>query len=272
MSQYFDETLSSHCDEDENGGELEKKCDCSENCSCGENCDCNSENKCSSSCECDKDKCCCHDENKNGEKCECHHDKNCDCKDDKPCENCGCKSGEVCGDECACEECECEECACEEGTCEKEGDSECSCCEHEHDKSLEYLNLAKQIQADFENFRRHAIEDIKQAKISGQASVIEVFLPCLDTFKEAKKSITDENVLKGVEMIEDSINGALKSLGVEKIDTIGEKYNPHLHNAIAVRKDDSKENDIILDEYQAGYKFNDKVIRYAIVSVNKKED
>lgn len=260
MSQYFDEeNASSHCDENGCGCEQEKNCDCNENCTCGENCKCDSENKCSNGCECDKEKCCCHEgECECGENCECDHEKNCGCKDGQEC---------TCGDDC-----ECENCTCEEGTCEKEGDSECSCCEHEHDKSLEYLNLAKQIQADFENFRRHAVEDIKQARLSGQASVIEVFLPCLDTFKEAKKSITDENVLKGVEMIEDSINGALKSLGVEKIDTIGEKYNPHLHNAIAVRKDDSKENDIILDEYQAGYKFNDKVIRYAIVSVNKKED
>lgn len=259
MSQYFDEeNASSHCDENGCGCEQEKNCDCNENCTCGENCKCDSENKCSDSCECDKEKCCCHEGKCECENCECDHEKNCGCKEGKEC---------TCG-----ENCECENCTCEEGTCEKEGDSECFCCEHEHDKSLEYLNLAKQIQADFENFRRHAIEDIKQAKISGQASVIEVFLPCLDTFKEAKKSITDENVLKGVEMIEESINGALKSLGVEKISTVGEKYNPHLHNAIAVRKDDSKENDIILDEYQAGYKFNDKVIRYAIVSVNKKED
>lgn len=259
MSQYFDEeNASSHCDESANSCEQEKNCDCNGNCTCGENCECNSENKCSDGCECDKEKCCCHEGKCECENCECDHDKNCGCKDGKEC---------TCG-----ENCECENSTCEEGTCEKEGDSECFCCEHEHDKSLEYLNLAKQIQADFENFRRHAVEDIKQAKISGQASVIEVFLPCLDTFKEAKKSITDENVLKGVEMIEESINGALKNLGVEKISTVGEKYNPHLHNAIAVRKDDSKENDIILDEYQAGYKFNDKVIRYAIVSVNKKED
>ena len=72
-------------------------------------------------------------------------------------------------------------------------------------------------------------------------------------------------------MIEDSINDALKNLGVEKINSIGEKYNPHLHNVIAVMRDDSKENDIILDEYQAGYKLNDKIIRYAKVIVNKKE-
>ena len=136
----------------------------------------------------------------------------------------------------------------------------------------DYLDMARRIQADFENFRRHADENVKKAKIDGQVSVLEVFLPCLDTFKEAKKSIVDENVLKGVEMIENKIMDALNTLGVEKLESIGQVYDPHIHNVIAVMKDETKENDIILDEYQAGYKFNDKVIRYAKVIVNKKED
>lgn len=154
-------------------------------------------------------------------------------------------------------------------SCECEND--CSC-ENEKVQAESYLNLAKQIQADFDNFRKRSIEENKQARINGQVSVMEAFLPCLDTFKESKKSITDEGVLKGVEMIENKINETLKTLGLEKIETIGQVYNPHLHNVIAVMKDQTKDNDIILDEYQAGYKFNDKVIRYAKVIVNKKEE
>ena len=78
-------------------------------------------------------------------------------------------------------------------------------------------------------------------------------------------------MLKGVEMIENKIMETLKELGVEKMNSIGEVYNPHLHNVIAVMRDEEKENDIILDEYQAGYKFNDKILRYAKVIVNKKD-
>ncbi len=260
MSQYFDEeNASSQCDEKESAFEQEKACDCDKNCDCDGDCRCNDKNKCSEDCDCDKEKCECH-------KNECECGDNCDCENN----NCGCKDGK----ECSCgDNCQCEDCTCGDDTCKKQEDDEnCSCCDHEQDKSIEYLNLAKQIQADFDNFRRHAVEDIKQARLSGQSSVIEIFLPCLDTFKEAKKSITDENVLKGVEMIENNINSALEKLGVEKIESIGEKYNPHIHNVIAVMKDETKENDIILDEYQAGYKFNDKIIRYAKVIVNKKED
>ena len=179
---------------------------------------------------------------------ECHCSGNCDCGED-----CKCHEGDRCNENCTCEHNECE-CECE---CEKE---------------VNYLEIAQHIQADFDNYRRHTTENIKKARIDGQSSVIEAFLPCLDTFKEAKKSITDENVLIGVEMIENKIMETLKELGVEKINSIGEVYNPHLHNVIAVMRDDEKENDIILDEYQAGYKFNDKILRYAKVIVNKKGD
>lgn len=212
-----------------------KSCGCSEECDCTDQCKCTDEHKCSEGCKCEHDHKECHKK----------HDKNC----------------------CKHEECDCDEnCDCEHEECKHE----CGC-EHDNDKSEEYLNLARQIQADFENFRRRTIEDLKQARFSGQASVIEAFLPCLDTFKEAKKSISDPDVLKGVEMIENKINDALAQIGVEKIISIGEKYNPHIHNVIAVLNVADKDDDIILDEYQAGYVLNGKVIRYAKVIVNKKE-
>lgn len=190
-------------------------------------------------------------------------------------DSCTCSDGCTCGDDCKCtadNRCS-ENCTCENGhTCDKQCDCETKCTCQEEDKSEQYLNLARQVQADFENFRKHAIEDIKSARIAGQVSVIEAFLPCLDTFKDAKKMITDENVLAGVEMIENKILDTLKNLGVEKIESIGKVYDPSVHNVIAVMKNEEKENDIILEEYQAGYKFNGKVIRYSKVIVNKKED
>ena len=230
----------------------DKKCSCNNECTCGENCTCDSEHKCSENCH--------WGENGQERKHNRHCGEDCKCGDECHCEgDCHCESNEAC---CGCgENCEC--------------DDECDCnksCHCAGSKEEEYLNLARQIQADFENFRRRALDEVKTSRINGQTSVIEVFLPCLDTFKEAKKMISDESSLQGVEMIEKKIMEALTSLGVEKISSIGEKYNPHLHNVIAVMKDEEKENDVILDEYQAGYKFNDKVIRYSKVIVNKKED
>ena len=70
-------------------------------------------------------------------------------------------------------------------------------------------------------------------------------------------------------MIENKILAALKTLGVEKTPSVGEKFNHNLHEVIAVLRDESKESDIVLDEYQSGWTLNGKVIRYSKVIVNK---
>lgn len=192
-------------------------------------------------------------------------------KEDLEEKNCCCDHECHCGDGCTCgEDCHCHDAdRCNENcTCENDkkncGCHECSC-----EEEINYLSLAQRIQADFDNYRRHAIENINKARIDGQVSVIEAFLPCLDIFKEAKKSISDESVLKGVEMVENKIIETLKDLGVEKLNSIGEVYDPKIHNVIAVVRNEQQENDVIVDEYQAGYKLGDKIIRYAKVIVNK---
>lgn len=187
------------------------------------------------------------------------------------------------------ETCKCKECEETEGLenfslDEEKEDSECECgCEHHHKhechkehcecenhaKVDQYLEMAQRLQADFDNYRKRVAEQLDYQRQEGVKSVIEVFLPCLDTFKEAKKNIADESVLAGINMIEGKILDSLKTLNVEKIASIGEKFNPNLHNVIAVMSDDSKDEDVILEEYQSGWTINGKVIRYSKVVVNK---
>lgn len=247
-------------------------CDCDEKCNCG--CDCEEECNCDEDCDCE---------------CDCDDDCDCGCKDGEKC-HCDdeeCKHHKPHDPECHCHEHE-HECECEkhkhhhehEPHDPHEHEDHEHHCPHDHEphhlppheleaKARQYLEMAQRLQADFDNYRKRVAEQLDFQKQEGIISVIEVFLPCLDTFKEAKKSIVDEKVLSGVEMIETKINNALKTLNVEKIETIGQKYDHNLHEVVAVMKDESKEEDIILDEFQAGYKFNGKVIRYAKVIVNK---
>ncbi len=211
------------------------------------------------------------------EKRDCECGCECDCQQGKEC---------TCDDECKCEhECNENHCNCEEKHEEEkchcnhehhrkhkheECDDECCCHEHEEqDLAGQYLAMAQRLQADFDNYRKHVAEQLDYQRDAGKKSVIEAFLPCLDTFKEAKKSISDESVLAGINMIEDKILGTLKNLKVEKIEAVGKPYDHNLHEVIAVMRDESKENDIILDEFQAGYTLNGKVIRYSKVIVNK---
>ena len=196
----------------------------------------------------------------------CESDKNCECEEHK----CNCKHGENCGCEngepCECEECECENCNCEHCEGEKETENET-----DEPATDQYLALAQRVQADFENYRRRMADQLVLERQEGVISVINVFLPCLDTFKEAKKTITDEKTLQGVEMIENKIMDALDRLKVERIEAVGQKFDPNLHDVIAVMHNENYDEDVILEEYQAGYKYNGKVIRYSKVIVNKRE-
>ena len=133
----------------------------------------------------------------------------------------------------------------------------------------EYLNMARVIQADFDNYRKRSAESIRQAKIDGTAEALEIFIPCLDVFKKAKDMITDENSKKGIEMLENEILSSLKTLGVEKIETVGKQFDPNIHHCLMVMEDKNKPDNVVLDEYQAGYKYKDKIIKYSQVIVNK---
>ncbi len=197
------------------------------------------------------------------------------------CDENDCQGEQTEGCSCEHENCSCEDCQCEHECCEcEECAHECDCenehnCAHEHGKhhhchdGQEYLVMAQRLQADFENYRKHVAEQLDKERQQGAESVIRIFLPCLDTFKEAKKSIDDEKILAGINMIEDKILDALKSLKVEKIEAIGNKFDPHIHNVIACMSNPDKEEDIVLDEYQSGWTMNGKVIRYSSVIVNK---
>lgn len=139
------------------------------------------------------------------------------------------------------------------------------------DKKLanEYLNMARIIQADFDNYRKRTAESLRQAKQDGMISAVEVILPSLDTFKKAKEFIKDKDALKGVEMVEASIVSSLKTLGVEKIQAEGEIFDPKKHCALAVYHDNTKPDGFIKEEFQAGFRFGEKVIRYSQVLVNR---
>ena len=237
-----------------------EKCHCSEHCDCGDDCHCDINNKCNDDCTCEE-KCHCGDDCECGENCYCN--KNCKCSDKCDCgDDCKCDENNKCDEDCTCKGCHCEE-----------NEEECHHKHHKHEKKdeLDYLALAQRIQAEFENYRRRMHDQLIIERQEGVVSVIDVFLPCLDTFKEAKKSITDEKVLEGVNMIESKIMYALNKLEVEKIEAVGQKFDPNFHDVIAVMHNENYDDDIILEEYQAGYKYNGKVIRYSKVIVNKRE-
>ena len=186
-------------------------------------------------------------------------------KDEMKKHSCGCGDNCTCGDECHCnDEHRCNpDCTCGEEKCDCGDD--CSC----HGKEAEYLELAQRIKAEFDNYKRRNQEITAQSFNNGVASTVTRLLPAIDSFKQAKANIKDEDTLKGIDMIEGLILKAFKELNVEKIDCIGKEFDPNLHNAVLTGEDQEKEDNIILEEYQEGFKLGDRVIRHSVVQINK---
>ncbi len=133
----------------------------------------------------------------------------------------------------------------------------------------EYLEMARRVQAEFDNYRRRNEQIVAITKEIGVLTAIEEFLPVLDSMVLALEQIQDENSRKGFEMIKNQLEVALKNLKVEKIEALGVEFDPNLHNAIMVEEDKNQPEGVVLQEFQAGYKLGDKVIRHSVVKINK---
>ena len=137
-------------------------------------------------------------------------------------------------------------------------------------KEAEYLELAQRIKAEFDNYKKRNAEVVTQSFENGICHTVEKLLPALDSFKQAKDSITDENTIKGLDLVHNLILNALKELGVTKIEALGTQFDPNFHNAVLVGNEPDKPNEIILDEYQEGFILKDqRVIRHRVVRINK---
>ncbi len=85
----------------------------------------------------------------------------------------------------------------------------------------------------------------------------------------AKKSDDVSSLLEGAELIEKKLRGTLEKQGLQKMQAIGEEFNPEKHDALMQIEKQDVESEIIVEEHLKGYILNDKVIRHAQVIVSK---
>jgi molecular chaperone GrpE len=127
-------------------------------------------------------------------------------------------------------------------------------------------------QAEFENFRRRVERDRAEfLEFAGMESV-RAILPILDDFERAiKVECTDRVYAKGMEQIYQRLLDALKKLGLEPIESKGNKFDPYLHHAVERAPAGQAEEDTILEEFQGGYNFKGRLLRPAMVKVAVKQ-
>lgn len=124
--------------------------------------------------------------------------------------------------------------------------------------------------ADAVNLRRRYEEQIASLQTLAKASVVRDLLPVIDNFERALKHVpadlTGNDYVKGIESIVKQFEKTLEELGVTKIKTVGEVFNPHLHEAVSLEEGDG-DQEIVSEELQSGYQMGGEVLRHAVVRV-----
>lgn len=138
-------------------------------------------------------------------------------------------------------------------------------------QQVEELTLALQRErADALNQRRHHDTQIAKLKTVVKASVVRDLLPVVDNFERALKHVPEDlasnDYIKGVQGIVKQFEKTLEQLGVQRIKTIGEPFDPRFHEAISMEEGEGTE-EVVSEELQAGYTLGDEVIRHAMVRV-----
>lgn len=145
---------------------------------------------------------------------------------------------------------------------EKSGADDCAAkVQAEHDR---YLRLA----AEYDNYRKRSARERESIYSDVRADTVTKFLPVYDNLVRAlEQSTADEAYRKGVEMIMAQLRDILSRMGVTEIESLGQKFDPALHNAVMHEEDETKGEGEIVQELQRGFKMGDKVIRFAMVKV-----
>jgi molecular chaperone GrpE len=139
------------------------------------------------------------------------------------------------------------------------------------ERQLEELTLALQRErADATNLRRRHEEDMASLRIRAKANVVRDLLPVIDNFQRALKHVPedlkDNDYVKGVQGVVKQFEKTLADIGVEKIKTVGEPFDPIYHEAISMEEGEGSK-EIVCEELQSGYKLGADVIRHAMVRV-----
>lgn len=141
-------------------------------------------------------------------------------------------------------------------------------------EAREYLDYLGRLKREFKSYKQRTLREEEKLKGSAAEKLIKELLPILDDFElaidSAKKSKNFSRFAKGVKMIFNRTREVLEKQGVKPIKAKGEEFNPHLHEAMGMIDSQKYPDNLIVEEMRRGYILNDKVLRPAVVKVNKR--
>lgn len=143
--------------------------------------------------------------------------------------------------------------------------------EKKENELREYVDVAQRVKAEFENYKKRTAREKELLYTDISGDIIAKFLPIVDNLERAISSApkSDETgkLIEGIEMTVKQFKDVLNKEGVEEIGAIGSVFNPSYHNAVMHIEDDAYGDNVVVEEFQKGYRIKDKVLRYSMVKV-----
>ena len=125
--------------------------------------------------------------------------------------------------------------------------------------------------AEFDNFRKRNEKEKDQMYDFGAKVVVEKILPVIDNFERGLNALTDEEkegaFAKGMDKTYKQFLDILDSIGVKPIEAVGAEFDPEIHNAVMHVDDEEAGENIVVEEFQKGYMYKDKLVRPSMVKV-----
>ncbi len=131
------------------------------------------------------------------------------------------------------------------------------------------LDRLARLQAEFDNARKRAAREQQEFREFAAADVLKNILPILDSLERALKAPAGEaaDFRSGVELIHRQFQDALQKIGVQPIPATGQPFDPRVHEAIEMVDTNEVPDHQVIEEFQRGYKYKDRLLRPAMVRV-----
>ena len=138
----------------------------------------------------------------------------------------------------------------------------------------EWKNSYTRKLAEFQNFTKRKENEVAEMRKYASEGIIVKLLDNVDNLERAvdasKESQNFDSLIEGVNMILNNLKNLLTEEGVEEIEAAGKEYNPYEHKAMITENKEELDDNVVVQVFQKGYKMKGKVVRPAMVTVNKK--
>ncbi len=140
----------------------------------------------------------------------------------------------------------------------------------EVEKSKSYWERILRMQADFENYQKNMEKDKQNIIKMASEQIIRDLIEDLENLELALKNVKDKNIYDSLLIVYDHFFKTLEKNGLERIESVGKKFDPYLHEAVMIEETINNDDGFVVEEFKKGYKLNGKVIKPSKVKVLKK--